>query len=334
MPRRSRRNKSAERKKRKRETPAAAGGEEVVVEEEEQPQQQEEEEPTSTSSLASSSVSSSSSSSSVSSSSSSFSSGSVSAVAATKDASLRILFLHGLESSLNGRKAAYLRAKYAHCECVDLQTSLWNFTRANCWVRHQVRNSRRLHVGAVVLAVAAAVLRFADVTLFNGSLLAVLLLVPTLFMMWDAWPEMVSAATHAMMEACLERTERAVRKFHPDVVVGSSFGGAVAVFSLLSQFYTGPTVLLCPAHAEVNRRMAFHWTGPHELPDETRIVIAHGSSDAIVSIEDSRQLARSDPRVRLHEIQGGHHRLRSLIGQGDVKCPVDLVSLIEEVVAM
>ena len=80
--------------------------------------------------------------------------------------------------------------------------------------------------------------------------------------------------------------------------------------------------------------MVFHWKGSHELPDSTRIVIAHGTADTVVSIDDSRQLAQSDPRVKLHEIQGGRHRLRSLIGQGDVKSAVDLVSLIDEVVAM
>ena len=302
MPRRSRRNKSAERNRKKKKKKAE---QEVVVGEEED---------------ASASAGS--------------SAGSSNGSGDAKDDSLRILFLHGLESSCKGRKAAYLRAKYMHCECVDLQTSLWNFTRENCWVRHLVLLSRRLHVCAVILAVATAVLKGADLSLFNSSMLVVLLLVLVIFMLWDAWPEMVSASTHAMMELCLERTERAVREFHPDVIVGSSFGGAVAVFALLSQFYTGPTVLLCPAHAEVNRRMAFHWKGPHELPDETRIVIAHGTTDGIVSIEDSRQLARSDSRVRLHEIQGGRHRLRSLIGQGDVKSPVDLVSLIEEVVSM
>ena len=126
---------------------------------------------------------------------------------------------------------------------------MWNLARANCWLRHLFERSQWIRIGIVVLAAAMSVLRFADMAPHNSALLVFLLLSPTLFMLWDAWPGMVSAATHAMMNVCLERTEAAVREFHPDVIVGSSFGGAVAVFALLSQFYTGPTVLLCPAHA-------------------------------------------------------------------------------------
>ena len=251
-----------------------------------------------------------------------------------KDKKLRVLFLHGLESSIHGRKAKYLMERYEHCMCVDLQTSLWNPFRANCLAKYLIVGNIKLQIGVVVMLVAISVFKFAGVSLLNGMLIVSLLMAPALFLLWNGWPEMVSKATYSMMEFSLEKTEKAVRSFRPDVIVGSSFGGAVAVFALLSHFYTGPTVLLCPAHAEVNRRMAFHWKGSHVLPDDARIVIAHGTKDKTVSIEDSRQLSASDERVRLHEIKGDFHRLRSLIGQGSINSPVDLVSLIDEVMGM
>jgi len=92
----------------------------------------------------------------------------------------------------------------------------------------------------------------------------------------------------------------------PDVLVGSSFGGAVALALLQRGLYTGPTLLLCPAYRN------FGVEG--RIPEGLRVLVVHGTRDTVVPIEDSRALARtgSSGSVALVEVDD-EHRLASLL---------------------
>ena len=97
--------------------------------------------------------------------------------------------------------------------------------------------------------------------------------------------------------------------FAPDVLVGSSFGGAVALAILVRGLYRAPTVLLCPAWS--------HYGVPGRIPDGARVVIVHGLRDEIVPIDDSRRLAKTGTPgfVDLVTVDD-EHRLRTLL-EGD-----------------
>lgn len=87
----------------------------------------------------------------------------------------------------------------------------------------------------------------------------------------------------------------------PDVLAGSSFGGAVAVALLQRGHWTGPTLLLAQA--------ALFYELPPELPPGLPIWIVHGTRDEVVPPEHSERLARAadDPaRVRLIEVDDDH----------------------------
>jgi predicted esterase len=107
---------------------------------------------------------------------------------------------------------------------------------------------------------------------------------------------------------------RHVAMFGPDVVVGSSFGGAVALALLQRGAFSGPTVLLAPAHT--------HFAVESRIPPGARVVIVHGSRDAVVSIEDSRRLAASGGRGLVDFVEvDDEHRLATLL-EGDVLAAV------------
>lgn len=95
----------------------------------------------------------------------------------------------------------------------------------------------------------------------------------------------------------------------PDVVIGSSFGGAVAVTLLARGLWRGPTVLLAPAAALYGL--------PNELPAGVTVTVVHGTSDAIVPLAHSRALAATGTagRVRLVELED-EHRLQTLVDSG------------------
>ncbi len=127
--------------------------------------------------------------------------------------------------------------------------------------------------------------------------------------------EHFEALTPAMdtsdFEGCVVQQSEVVASFRPDVLVGSSFGGAVAVALLQRGLWAGPTLLL--AQAALRRGL------PAELPEGVPIWIVHGLRDDLIDPEDSRVLARSGTPglVRLVE-RDDDHPLRGLVGSGEL----------------
>lgn len=95
----------------------------------------------------------------------------------------------------------------------------------------------------------------------------------------------------------------------PDVLVGSSFGGAVVLALLQRGLFLGPSLLLAPAWRK------FGVEG--RIPPGLRVLVVHGTRDEVVPIEDSRALARTGngKSVALVEVDD-EHRLASLL-EGD-----------------
>lgn len=108
----------------------------------------------------------------------------------------------------------------------------------------------------------------------------------------------------------LQRAE--VESFRPDVLVGSSFGGAVAVALLREGAWRGPTLLLAQAALLATRRAGV--LGPEAgiaLPSDVPVLLVHGTKDDVVPLDDSRTLAATSKRATLIEVDDGH-RLETL----------------------
>ena len=100
--------------------------------------------------------------------------------------------------------------------------------------------------------------------------------------------------------ACVELQAATLREFRPDVLVGSSFGGAVVVELLRRGDWKGPTLLLAQA--------ALRYDPQARLPQGVPVTLVHGLRDELIRIEDSRQLAStgSADMVRLVEVDDEH----------------------------
>ncbi len=94
----------------------------------------------------------------------------------------------------------------------------------------------------------------------------------------------------------------------PDVLVGSSFGGAVALRLILEGHWRGPTLLLAPASRFLG--------GSVVLPEGARVLVVHGTQDEVVPVEESRQLVAGHASATLLEV-ADEHRLSGLL-EGEV----------------
>ena len=121
-------------------------------------------------------------------------------------------------------------------------------------------------------------------------------------------------------EACVALQAEVAESFRPDILVGSSFGGAVAVALLQRGLWRGATLLLAQA--------ALHQGLPARLPAGARVWLVHGLGDDLVDVEDSRKLvAFADPElVRLIEVDDDHP-LHATVKSGE------LASIVRELFA-
>jgi hypothetical protein len=196
---------------------------------------------------------------------------------------IAVLYVHGLESGPRGRKARALEQAGFAVVAGQMPCGRSAVLRDPVVVA--------LLACAVVGAVAAATLGGA-----SGLLIAALAVV------------LLSGAARPLL---LRRTFRRsvdvqlalLTRHTVDVVVGSSFGGAVSLELLARGAWKGPTVLLCPAHRLIADR---GWMVAPALPRETpQVVVVHGQRDETVPIEHSRALV-TGTRSRLIEVDDDH----------------------------
>ena len=134
---------------------------------------------------------------------------------------MRVLYAHGLESGPTGYKVRQLEEQDLEVTAPDCAMSLFNLLQSNSVVRSL----------------------FSPRTLFHKA--------PT------KW---LSSAMDMSFEACFEIMTAAV-DVNCDVLVGSSWGGAVAAAVVASDAWQGPAVILCPPLAIKER-----WAGASSHP--------------------------------------------------------------------
>jgi hypothetical protein len=113
------------------------------------------------------------------------------------------------------------------------------------------------------------------------------------------------------IESCIAVHTQAIRDFRPDVVVGSSFGGAVVVALLMRGAWRGPTLLLAQA--------AYHYDRNARLPDGVPVTLVHALEDDVVAIDESRRLASTGKPACVELIErNDDHALTAMVSSGEL----------------
>lgn len=108
----------------------------------------------------------------------------------------------------------------------------------------------------------------------------------------------------------MEQQKNEIISFKPDLVVGSSFGGALALILAHQKMIDVPILLLAQAYKLYNGKMSL----PSELPKDIPILLVHGDDDQVVPLSHSVDLSktRHDDKVKMVIVKD-NHRLHTLI---------------------
>ena len=230
----------------------------------------------------------------------------------------RVLFVHGLESHPNGSKVRLLREQGFDVVAPDLHMGTTQLSRRNSVVRQLLR-LREVRFAATTFTIAVAI----GIGTSKWPAATATMLVAIIYTAVRG-RRLFAAAISRSFEACAQIAREALTKAEPDVVVGSSWGGAIAADLVRSEAWSGPTVLLAPAIAKANRWMMT--SAPQALASEqrlrarsdlARIVVFHDPTDDVVPFADSEALVRGS-RMSLRSVDGGGHRLMALMQRGEV----------------
>jgi predicted esterase len=112
-------------------------------------------------------------------------------------------------------------------------------------------------------------------------------------------------------ESCIEVHARALEAFRPNVLVGSSFGGAVVMALLMRGLYQGATLLLAQA--------ALRYFPDAKLPTGVRVMLVHARQDDVIPFADSARLARTgSPELVTLLARDDDHALSTLCSSGEL----------------
>lgn len=113
----------------------------------------------------------------------------------------------------------------------------------------------------------------------------------------------------AAMAVPLAQARAAYLEARPEVVVGSSFGGALLLMLAHEPVWRAETAAVFLAQAGI--RLTEHTA----LPTGLRAVLVHGDGDAVIPVDDSRRLAAGGAGAVYVEVHDDH-RLKAVTQSG------------------
>lgn len=122
---------------------------------------------------------------------------------------------------------------------------------------------------------------------------------------------LIAGAVSGAYTASLGVAMRALLTHRPDVVVGFSWGGALALDMAKSGGpWQGPTVLLAPAHEKLlalRGKLNSNRSPPRfPLPSHGPTVVIHSTADTLIPIENSRRLCAAINAPSSGKTSNGH----------------------------
>ena len=123
---------------------------------------------------------------------------------------------------------------------------------------------------------------------------------------------------HAILNAlnnCVPVAKRAVEDEKPDIIVASSFGGAVLMRLYQEKCWNKPSVFL--AQGAIFLRVG------NQLPASARAIFIHGREDSLIPLSHSQQICeQAGPNVELWAVNDDHYLYKAM-NEGLIEQAID-----------
>jgi len=214
---------------------------------------------------------------------------------------LRVLFLHGLESKAWGAKSTVLKKRVAET-VQSIQMPVSELRKP--WGRNHAMSAFAalvmLFIAGVLVGTFILVAPTKQVMLGSSKAALVAASFGVSALCAPLSLLALQSAMRFIVEECYAMQEATIAEFGPDIIVASSFGGAIAQLLLARGAWSGPTLLLAPAGEKIMQwynvaRHAFMCTvccgapdikAPPLDPDEDEV---EGGFDAVVLAQEVRE---------------------------------------------
>ncbi|WP_372371450.1 alpha/beta hydrolase [Candidatus Uabimicrobium sp. HlEnr_7] len=216
----------------------------------------------------------------------------------------KIIFMHGLESGILGKKSQYLRENFENVYTPDMQMSMLNLKKKNSIIRNVTRTwIFRMWTFFIIIVLFRLSYDWQSLASLFFSFVSFFLIKKRIF----------QSALSMSLQQCTSIQSKALQDFKPDLVVGSSWGGLIALNCITQKIYNCPVVLIAPPVKMVLNKVDFSGQNWENICEKTKQIsslvhIVHGENDKVVSIEDSKKLVEKT-KVSLQIIPQGDHSL-------------------------
>ena len=240
---------------------------------------------------------------------------------------IKVQFIHGLESGPLGAKVQHMRRAGFVVLAPDMQMSARRLDRDNSVVRNLLRLPEpRLATALGALGAGLLWSKSSGPTPTTSSvdarrMLPWMMLAGAGVMVGARYKAWTRQALTKSFERCVEIQARHIEAHDPDILVGSSWGGAVTMELVRRGIWRGkPVILLAPAYRRVAQRIG--WKDLDVREEELRIIAArqpitliHDPLDDTVPHEDSVRFVEGSA-IAFSSVDGGGHRLLDYLEQG------------------
>ena len=107
------------------------------------------------------------------------------------------------------------------------------------------------------------------------------------------------------LNKCVPVARKAIERDNPDIIVASSFGGAVLMRLYAEQSWQKPAVFLAQG-------AVFLQVG-NQLPADARAIFIHGREDSLIPLSHSQQICeQAGPNVELWVVDDDHYLYKAM----------------------
>ena len=219
----------------------------------------------------------------------------------------KILYLHGFEEIKTSPKPTFLTSQFG-AKFLDLGMY---FTKRNSVLRYGLTSIPALKI------LACTVIGGLLSTHFGVSCMipCIASLVISLYYYRKC---IVAEGVKGAFNKTLSLAEEEIKSTQPDLIIGFSWGGAIATKLLCDQTYKGNVLLLAPAGEKLNEITSSSLLS-YPTSIKSKITIIHCTDDTIVPLSHSRMLKTKFSSVNLLEVSGQGHKLWGTIEDGTLK---------------